>query len=226
VGDEDDRLAHLLLQPQELRLQPLAHHRVHGGERLVHEQHRRVGGERPGDAGPLALAARELGRIAVAEPGRVQAHGGQQFIDALGDPALVPAEQPRHRAHVGPHGLVREEPDALDHVADAPPEPDRVDPGDVVVAEQDPPGARLDQPVDHLHRGRLAAPRGPDQHRQLTGGEGEVELGHADRAVGVDLADPLEADPLRAAVRRARGRPGAAGLGTVHGMALLGCARC
>ena len=51
----------VLLQAQELRLQPLADHRVDGGERLVHEQHRRVGGQRPGDAGPLALPAGELG---------------------------------------------------------------------------------------------------------------------------------------------------------------------
>ena len=61
VGDEDDRLADGLLQAQELRLQPLAHDRVDGGERLVHQQHRRVGGQRPGDPGPLPLPAGELG---------------------------------------------------------------------------------------------------------------------------------------------------------------------
>ena len=48
------------LQSQELVLQPLAHHRVDGAEGLVHQQHRRVGGERAGDADPLALAAGEL----------------------------------------------------------------------------------------------------------------------------------------------------------------------
>ena len=38
---------------------------VHGAERLVHQQHRRVGGERPGHADALALAAGELVRVAV-----------------------------------------------------------------------------------------------------------------------------------------------------------------
>ena len=37
-----------------------AHDRVDGAERLVHQQHRRVGGQRAGDADPLLLAAGEL----------------------------------------------------------------------------------------------------------------------------------------------------------------------
>ena len=37
--------------------------------RLVHQQHRRVGGERPGDADPLLLAARQRGRVAVEQVG-------------------------------------------------------------------------------------------------------------------------------------------------------------
>ena len=44
----------------------------------------------------------------------------------------------------------------------------------------------------------LPQPGRPDQHGQLAGGEGQVELGHAHRAVGVDLADPLEPDLLGA----------------------------
>ena len=48
------------LQPQKLLLQPVADDRVDRAERLVHQQHGRVGGERPGHADPLALAAGEL----------------------------------------------------------------------------------------------------------------------------------------------------------------------
>ena len=51
------------------RLQLRAHlepqQRVEIGERLVHEQHGRLDGERAGDRHALALAAGELGRIAV-----------------------------------------------------------------------------------------------------------------------------------------------------------------
>jgi hypothetical protein len=207
-------------------LEPLAHDRVDGRERLVHEQHRWVGGERPGDPGALTLTAGELGRVAIAEPGRVEPDGGQQLVDALFDPALVPAEQPGDGSDVRADVLVREQPDALDDVADPASQLHGVDARDVVVAEQDPPGAGLDQPVDHLHRRGLAAARRPDQHRQLPGGEGQVQLGHADGAVAVDLADALEPDLLGSAVLRVRGGPGVPVLGTVHGMALLGRARC
>ena len=81
VGDEDDRLAQLGLQAQELVLQPLAVDRVDGAERLVHQHQRRVGGERAGDADALALAAGELGRVAVAEVAG-EADQLEQLLDA------------------------------------------------------------------------------------------------------------------------------------------------
>ena len=56
VGDEDDGLLYLLLQPQELVLQPVAGDGVHGAERLVHEHDRGVRGHRAGHPDPLALA--------------------------------------------------------------------------------------------------------------------------------------------------------------------------
>ena len=66
VGHEHDGLPELPLQPAELLLEPRAHHRVDRAERLVHQQHRRIRGERPGHADPLPLAAGELVGIAVA----------------------------------------------------------------------------------------------------------------------------------------------------------------
>ena len=76
-------LASSLLQAQELVLQPLADDRIDGAEGLVHEHHRRVGGERPGHADALALAAGELARVAVAVLGRVEADQRQELVDAL-----------------------------------------------------------------------------------------------------------------------------------------------
>ena len=69
----------------------------------------------------------------------------------------------------------------------------------------------------------LPQPDGPDQDGQLAGGEGQVELGDADRAVGVDLADPLEPD-LLGAVRRSGGTSRRVGglRSSVHGVTLLG----
>ena len=61
VGHEHDRLAHLRLESQELVLEPVAQDRVDRPERLVHEHHRRIRGQRASHADPLALAARQLG---------------------------------------------------------------------------------------------------------------------------------------------------------------------
>ena len=69
VGDEEDGLADLRLQAQELVLQALAVDRVDRPEGLVHQHHQRVGGERAGDPDALLLAAGELRRVAVAELG-------------------------------------------------------------------------------------------------------------------------------------------------------------
>ena len=69
VGDEEDGLLDLRLEAEELVLEALAVDRVDRAERLVHQHHQRVGGERPGDADPLLLAAGELRRVAVAELG-------------------------------------------------------------------------------------------------------------------------------------------------------------
>ena len=63
-------------RPQELVLQLGAHDRVDRAERLVHQQHRRVGGEGAGHPDALLLAAAELRRVALgdrrAEPDEVE----------------------------------------------------------------------------------------------------------------------------------------------------------
>ena len=74
---------------------------------------------------------------------------------------------------------------------------DRVDVGDVLVAEQDPARGRLDQPVDHPQDGGLAAAGRPDQDDQLAGRHVEGQVADGDGAVGVHLADALEPDRRR-----------------------------
>ena len=67
VGDEDNCLGQITLEAQELLLEFVADHRIHGAEGLVHEEHGRIGGERPGHADALLLAARKLGRVPLAQ---------------------------------------------------------------------------------------------------------------------------------------------------------------
>ena len=91
VGDEHDRLAQFALQPQDFGLQILAHHRVDGAERLVHQQDRRVGGQRPGHPDALLLTTRQLRRVAVGELG-VQADA---FHHASADLRALRRDSPR-----------------------------------------------------------------------------------------------------------------------------------
>ena len=157
VGHEEHRLGELALEAQQLLLEPLANERIDRPERLVHEQDRRVRRERPGDADSLALAARQLRREPRAVRGRVETDEREQLLGACPPPSLGPAEQARHGRDVLEHGLVREQAGLLDHVADAAAQLDRVARLDVHAVEQDLAARRLDEPVDHLERRRLAA---------------------------------------------------------------------
>ena len=117
VRDEDDGLVQLPLEAQEFVLELGADHGVDRAERLVHEQHRRVRGERAGHADALLLAAGELVRVALAGVG-----GEADRLQELGRPRprlpAAPAEQQRHGGDVVEDRAVREEPGLLDDVAD------------------------------------------------------------------------------------------------------------
>ena len=91
-------LASSLLEAQELVLEALADDRVDGAEGLVHEHHRRVGGERSRHADALTLATGELARVAIAVAGRIEADQRQQLVDALAD--AVSASQPSSRGTI------------------------------------------------------------------------------------------------------------------------------
>ena len=85
-------------------------------ERLVEEDERRVGGERPRERHPLALAARELVRHPLLEAGE------PDQLEQLGDArrrAAVPAVEPE--GDVAADAQVREERALLRDVADAAP---------------------------------------------------------------------------------------------------------
>ena len=76
VGDEDAREVDLVVQPPQPAAQLLAHLGVERAERLVEQQHPRLDRERARERHALALAARELRRVAVGQP--VELHQLQQ----------------------------------------------------------------------------------------------------------------------------------------------------
>ncbi len=137
VGHEHHGLAQFLLESQELALQAGPGDRVDGPERLVHQQHRRVGRQRSRHAGPLALTARQLGRVALGVSGRDRARPTPAVLGcglgcgACPSPAGgAPSPRCPPRSSGGTDPL-------LDHIADPPPQPDGVYVRDVVVVEED-----------------------------------------------------------------------------------------
>ena len=90
VGDEQHGGALRRGDGGELLLQALSRHGIDGGERLVHQQHRRVVGQHARHGGALAHAARELVRILLLE-----ALEADQIDEALRDRrALLPSARP------------------------------------------------------------------------------------------------------------------------------------
>ena len=73
VGDEQDGEppANPLADPVELVVEQVAGHRVERAERLVHQQHVRLLGQRAGERDPLAHAAGQLVRPLAAEAAKL-----------------------------------------------------------------------------------------------------------------------------------------------------------
>ena len=217
VGDEDDGLAQPPRERRELALQLQPRDRVERAEGLVHKHDRRVGGERPRHPDPLPLPARELARVAVAVDRGVEPDQLEQFVDAGADARLLPALEARHERDVARNRHVGEEADLLEHVADVPPQPDRVPVSGRVPLDADRARARREQPVDHLERRRLARPAAAHEHQRLARLDGEREFVEHQRAARRAVGDPVEFDGRRHAAAL-RPRPGRGGGGrTVPG---------
>ena len=101
-----------------------ARQRIERAKGLVHQQHRRIDGEGARDADALALPARQL----VGPPRREFMRRESDELEQLGDSRLDargrPRFEPRHNRHVVGDRHVRKQPDVLQHVSDAPPQPD------------------------------------------------------------------------------------------------------
>ena len=174
VGHERDGLVEALLQGEQFILEAGAHDGIDRAERFVHQQHGGVGSEGPRHADPLALPSGELCRIPI-EHARVERDEVGQLVDTLLDLRLVPVEETGHGGDVLPDCPVREQPDLLDDVADAPPELVDRNRLDRPTVDADGSRRRLDETVDHLEGRRLPAARRPDEHDDLTAVDVEVQ---------------------------------------------------
>src|SRR5919112_182683 len=189
VGDEDDGLLYIFLNPQELVLEPLARYRVDSAEGLVHQHDGGVSRQRPSDPYALLLAARELGRVAVAVLFRREADELEELVHSIPDAVLVPAEQVGDGTDVVGDGAVGEEAYLLDGVADLAPQPGGAHGRVRLAVDEDLALGDLDQAVDHSHGRGLAAAAGSHQNTDLSFEhlEGEIR-DHRALGAGVGLA--------------------------------------
>ena len=97
VADEDHAETELRAQVREQVEDLRLNRHVEGADRLVGDQHLRLGGQCPGDADPLALPAGEVGGIPVDGAGR-EPHLVEELLHAPGDP--VAGHQAVHQQHL------------------------------------------------------------------------------------------------------------------------------
>jgi len=176
VGDEDpDAAAGPELLDQALDLADAF--RVHPGEGLVEEDEVGVGGQRPGDLQPAALAAREGVGVLVlklGEPELVEELERDLEPLLLGKRAVLEdREQVFERGHPPEgRGLLRE-------VAEPHPRPlVHGKPAHVLPPELDPPGVRPDEAHHHVEGGGLSRPVGAEEGDDLAPAELEVHPPH------------------------------------------------
>ena len=206
MGREDEGHSPLLSHGVEERENLRAVPRVEVARRLVGEQEPGAGYERPGDRGPLHLAAGELVGMRGAPVGEV--HPLEEVGGAL--PGVCSTvEQARH-LHVLLDRQVRQEVEELENDADVTAPVERALPigkmGDVPAADADRSGSRRVDPRDEVKESRLSAARRSDDGEELARGNRQVDgVEREDRLrSGVGFRDPLTDDRGRRGRRRAR----------------------
>ena len=167
VRHEDHALGDTRLDADELLLQLAARDRIERAERLIHEQHRRIGGQRAGHADALPLSAGEL--VGPAMRVGVGRHADQleQLAHASRDAIVRPLLEPRHDGDVVADREVREEADLLNHVADRSPKADRIPLARVPTLHDHVTGVGQEQSIDQLEERRLARAARPDERQRL-----------------------------------------------------------
>ena len=169
VGDEEERLALPRDELEQVLLELAPGLLVDGRERLVHQQHLAVDGERPREADALAHPAGQLVGEALLESGETD----------VADVALRDRLALRHpdAAQLQPEGDVAQhrgpgqQREVLEHEGAV-----RPGAGHGPAVHLDLPGRRREQPGDDLEQRRLAASRRPQHGGELPAGELERQV--------------------------------------------------
>ena len=166
-----------LVDAQQLFLHHLARHGVERCERLVHQQHFRIGGQQPRERDALLHAARQLGGIVILEARELD-HVDEALRAA---PALVRRDALHLRAEldVAAHRLPRKQRVGLeDHAAT------RLDARIGLPRSRTSPAVGCMKPANMLSMRRLAAARRAEQAHELALGDIEREALDRDHDLG------------------------------------------
>ena len=187
VRDEHDRGAHLAVDAGQFGLQLGPGQRVQGAERLVHQQHRGLVGEHPGDGHPLLHAAGELVRELVREPGQphhIKELGGPG-LDLGGGQALLLGAV----ADVLPHREPGKQAVVLEHDTAV-----RARSGHGGVAQPDTALRGGFEAGEDAQQRALAAAAGSDNGDEFAGGNVQVDVSHREDAFAVLFAQAVDGD--------------------------------
>ena len=187
VGDVDHRGPEPLVEPRDLGAGLHAQLGIEVGQRLVHEEHRRLADDRPAERDALPLAAGQLLGLAVEEPLELQ--DARRLADPLLDLGLGHLAELEAEGEVVADRHVRVERVALEHHGDV--AVLRRDVVDHLVADAQLALGDLLEPRDHPQAGGLPAPRRPDEHHELAVADLEVEVRYGGH-VAVALVHVIE----------------------------------
>ncbi len=175
MGDQYHRQCQLAVQALQVGQDLGLALGVQRGQRLVHQQQARAGGQRAGNRHALALAARQRGRPPRHQPADAQQldHRIQRDALRIGTAALAPVGQ------VGGHIQVRKQRRLLDHIAQRPLVRGQEHARGIVLphlAVDDDAAGRALQPGECAQHRGLAAARGADQRGDVPVAEVEIDV--------------------------------------------------
>ncbi len=105
-----------------------------------------------------------------------------------------PAFEPRHHADIFFDGQMREQTDFLNHVTDAPAQPNRIPFERAFALDPNLARRRIDETVDQFHRRGLARAAAPEKNQSLAAPDGQIETGEKRFTVRDNEADVSKLD--------------------------------
>jgi len=186
VGDKNDGFVETAREGAEFTLKLGAGDGIEGAKGLIHQENGRVGGEGPGDADALALAAGELVRAAITVFCRFETHQGKEFADTGGGASGIPFLKRGDERDILRDSEMGEKPCVLNHIADAAAQTNGVPFGGSAATDNDLAGGGHEQAIDQFQQRGFAAAAAAQEDKGLAGSDGEADVAN-NRARGTTV---------------------------------------